>query len=139
MSYAWGQRSLQHRERLHAILVEVFDRALELAPFDLSITDSYRGKAEQEAAFERGASKVRWPDSKHNRAPTHAGHLDPYPIDYDDPLRYYVLAGVVLAAAKQLGWESKLRWGGDWDRDLRLEEETFRDLAHWELIDVEEE
>lgn len=134
MNYAWGARSLAHRDQLHPDLADLFDRALEMAPFDLSITGSHRTQEEHEALPD-SATQVEWHQSKHSTLPSLAGHVDPYPIDYDDPLRYYVLAGVVLAAARDLCILDRVRWGGDWDGDLRLAEETFRDLAHWELTD----
>lgn len=134
LSYAWGARSLSHRAQLDPALAELFDRALELSPFDLSITASHRTLCEHEA-LPPGATQVSWENSKHSSLPSLAGHLDPYPIDYNDWLRYYVLAGVVMSAAKELCMLDVVRWGGDWDRDLHLAEETFRDLAHWELID----
>jgi peptidoglycan L-alanyl-D-glutamate endopeptidase CwlK len=28
----------------------------------------------------------------------------------------------------------KIRWGGDWDRDEELHDQTFFDLPHFELI-----
>ena len=105
-----------------------------MAPFDLSITGSHRTEEEHQALPD-GATQVEWEDSKHSTLPSLAGHIDPYPIDYDDSLRYYVLAGVVFAAARDLCILDRVRWGGDWDGDLRLAEETFRDLAHWELTD----
>ena len=134
LSYRWGNRSLSHRDRLAGGLTALFDRALEMSPFDLSITDSHRTLEEHEALPD-GATQVSWEDSKHSTFPSMAGHLDPYPINYDDWLRYYVLAGVVMAAARDLSMLDRVRWGGDWDRDLNLAEESFRDLAHWELID----
>lgn len=134
MIYRWGSRSLDHRDQLHPDLADLFDRALEMAPFDLSITESHRTQEEHEALPD-GATQVRWEDSKHSTKPSLAGHIDPYPIDYDDWLRYYMLAGVVFAAARDLCILNRIRWGGDWDRDFRLSEERFRDLAHWELTD----
>lgn len=132
--FQWGKGSLRHRDGLHLVLQALFDETLRLSPFDLSITDSHRGQLAQDKAFADGASKLRYPDSKHNEKPARAGHLDPYPIDYDQPLKYYVLAGVVWAAAYNLGYTDRVRYGGDWDRDHDYDEETFRDLAHWEVL-----
>jgi|DEB0MinimDraft_6_1074348.scaffolds.fasta_scaffold00989_20 hypothetical protein len=134
MTYSWGARSLDHRDQLHPDLADLFDRALEMSPFDLAITGSHRTQEEHESLPD-GATQVSWEQSKHSSMPSLAGHIDPYPIDYADPYRYYVLAGVVFAAARDLCMLERVRWGGDWDRDFRLAEETFRDLAHWELTD----
>ena len=134
--YKWGKRSLAKRAELHDDLVRLVDRTLELVPFDISITDANRGEAEQDKAFLSGASQVSYPNSKHNRQPSEAVHIDPAPLDYDQPLKYYVLCGVVWVAAKQLALVDSIRWGGDWDKDFNHEEETFRDLAHWELFEA---
>ncbi len=133
MSWAWGDRSLEHRARLHPDLQALVDEVLRIVPFDVALTDSFRGMAEQMAAFADGATKVRWPDGKHNREPSWAVHIDPYPINYSNDLLYYTLAGVVMTAARELGMQERVRWGGDWNGNLDLNEETFRDLAHWEL------
>ena len=135
--WKWGKGSLVHRARLHPVLQAVFDEVLNLTPFDVSITDSFRGEKLQTEAFASGASQVEWPNSMHNQNPSIAGHLDPVPIDYDRTLRYYVLAGVVMAAARRLGMEDRVRWGGKWDRDWRggLEMNPFKDLSHYEIRD----
>lgn len=135
--YQWGARSERIRAELDPDLAMLFDIALEISPFDLAITDGHRGEEAQMMAFESGASKLQWPESCHNSMPSRAGHLDPSPINYKNWLRYYGLAGVVFAAAKRLGLESRVRWGGDWDKDWDLNEETFRDLAHYELVGEE--
>jgi hypothetical protein len=134
MTFRWGSGSKSHRDKLHPDLVSLFDRALQLSPIDLTITESHRTRADHEL-LPAGSTKVSWEKSKHSSIPSNAGHLDPYPIDYSDWLRYYLVAGVVMSAASEIGISSRIRWGGDWDRDFKLGEETFRDLAHWELVD----
>lgn len=49
---------------------------------DITVLCGHRGKADQEAAFARGASKVHWPMSKHNSYPSLAVDLAPYPVDW---------------------------------------------------------
>ncbi len=132
MSYAWGRRSLEMRDSLMPELKALADDVLQAVPFDIALTDGHRGQEAQEAAFASGASKVRWPDSKHNRLPSYAMHLDPYPINYAQPCVYYVLAGIVLSTAKL--HHLPIRWGGRWNGDyLDLAGEKFKDLAHWEM------
>ena len=133
MSFAWGRRSLAHRNKLAGGLVRVFDHALALSPFDLAITDSHRGERLQTEAFASGASKARWPHSLHNVVPSRAGHLDPFPIRYENWKLYYGLSTIVVIAASQLG--IRLKWGGDWDGDFDYTDQTFNDLAHWELVE----
>lgn len=130
--HRWGPRSQAVLATAHPALVALADRVLELAPFDVSATEGHRTREAHEA-LPAGATQVTWERSKHSRSPSWALHLDPYPIQYEDDRRYYVLHGVVLLAAEDLGLRDVLRWGGDWDRDLELIDETFRDLAHYEL------
>jgi peptidoglycan L-alanyl-D-glutamate endopeptidase CwlK len=56
----------------------------------------------------------------------------PYPVDWSDLSRFYHFAGFVNATAIALG--IAVRWGGDWNGDMRFREEKFKDLPHWELI-----
>ena len=70
---------------------------------DLTVVCGYRGQAEQDAAFRDGASKLRWPNSRHNSVPSLAVDLAPFPLDWADRERFQVLRGYVLAKAAQLG------------------------------------
>ena len=128
--FKWGPSSLAHREQLHPDLQRLADVVLLLCPFDLSLTDSHRGKEAQHAAYHSGASQLDWPNSKHNKKPSDAMHLDPYPINYKNPKKYYVLAGIVLMIAFHL--QIDIRWGGDWDSDYDFTDQSFNDLSHWE-------
>lgn len=51
---------------------------------------------------------------------------------------FVLLAGIALGTAamlRDLGViEHGLRWGGDWDSDKDLSDQTFDDLAHFELV-----
>lgn len=46
---------------------------------DLTVTEGHRGEAAQNAAFEAGFSKKRWPDSGHNSLPARAFDFECYP------------------------------------------------------------
>ena len=43
-----------------------------------------------------------------------------------------MLAHHIMATAKRLGYNN-MRWGGDWDKDFDLDDQTFNDLCHFEL------
>jgi len=103
--------------------------------YDNSIITGYRDEEAQNEAFHTGRSKVQFPDSKHNSIPSNAVDAAPYPIDWKDKDRFYHFAGFVLGVAKILGIE--IRWGGDWDGDTDLHDQTFYDLVHFELITKE--
>ncbi len=44
--------------------------------------------------------------------------------------RWYYFGGYVLGVASETG--DDIRWGGDWDGDRSLEDQTFHDLPHFE-------
>ena len=121
------------RERLatcHPDIQRVFDVVIQ--KFDCTIICGHRGQASQNKAYKTGKSKVRWPDSKHNRTPSEAVDVAPHPINWKDRERFILLAGYVLGVAIKMN--IPLRWGGDWNRNFVLSDEDFHDLAHFELI-----
>jgi len=128
----YSARSEQNISEAHPALQAVFRRVLET--FDHTVIEGYRGKAEQNAAFDAGRSKLRFPQSMHNRTPSLAVDVCPYPIDWQDHRRFYLFAGYVLATAREMG--VTLRWGGDWDGDFLWTDQTFHDLPHFELLDA---
>lgn len=69
---------------------------------DITVLCGQRGKAEQDAAFTRGTSKLQWPKSKHNQTPSLAVDIAPYPIYWHDREAFLVLRGFVLARAAAL-------------------------------------
>jgi hypothetical protein len=100
--------------------------------FDCSIMCGHRGEEAQNEAFDKGYSKLKFPQSKHNKTPSMAVDVIPYPIDWDDTNRMYFFGGYVKGIAE--GLEVKIRWGGDWDRDTEIDDQSFIDLPHFELI-----
>lgn len=142
--FHYGRASNEKLAKAHPTLAMVFRLALEMSPIDISIVHSYRGKELQNQLVEDGASKTPWPKSRHNssRDPEYAGmevsdaiDFAPYikgqGIPWNDTHLFCVVAGVVLAAANEMGVD--LRWGGDWDRDGSTEDQTFMDWGHIEL------
>ena len=107
--------------------------------FDCVVLCGHRAKTDQDAAVRNGRSKTEWPNSKHNKRPSCAVDIAPYdappvgPVNWQDRERMTLFAGFVLATAKQLG--ISIRWGGDWDRDTQVLDNTFDDLVHFELVD----
>lgn len=100
--------------------------------FDCSILCGHRDKTDQEAAFVAKRSKVLWPNSKHNKKPSMAVDVAPYPIDWDDKERFIRFAGYVQGIADILRYEGfmthRVKWGGDF--------ESFFDGPHWELMGI---
>ncbi|MHA2350719.1 MAG: M15 family metallopeptidase [Candidatus Thorarchaeota archaeon] len=128
---SFGKKSYKVYETLDPRLQDVVNLAIKI--MDFSLLSGYRGKAEQDRYFKMGTSLKQFPESKHNRHPSIAVDLAPYPIDWTDTQRFYVLAGVMLACA--LVCKVKLRWGGDWDSDGDLQDQSFQDLGHFEIVE----
>jgi peptidoglycan L-alanyl-D-glutamate endopeptidase CwlK len=109
--------------------------------FDCSVLEGHRGHDRQTLLFQKGLSRVEWPDSEHNSMPSMAMDLAPYPISWDDEGRFYFFAGYVSCVAVRLMEEGKIthrvRWGGDWDSDRHMDDQDFNDLCHFELIPME--
>jgi len=100
----------------------------------------HRGKKEQDEAFARGTSKVKFPNSKHNKLPSLAVDIQPYPMSKDKTKNYYqfiFLGGFITALAikmyEQGVIKNKIRWGGDWNRNFDISDENFLDLYHFEI------
>lgn len=125
----YSHRSLSRLATCHPDLQAVFHAVIHHV--DCSILEGHRPRADQDAAFARGQSKLRWPQSNHNQTPSRAIDAAPWPIDWEDRDRFHLFGGVVLGIAKQKG--IALRWGGDWDGDFQVRDNSFDDLVHFEL------
>lgn len=127
----FSQKSLERLNTCHPDLQKVFNKVIE--NYDCTIICGHRGKDEQDEAVRLGNSKLEWPNSKHNQLLSLAVDVAPYPLDWNDTSRFYHFAGYVLAVANLMG--VKLRWGGDWNGDLKFRDEKFKDLPHFELVE----
>jgi peptidoglycan L-alanyl-D-glutamate endopeptidase CwlK len=126
----WSQRSQINYDTCHKDLQRVADAVLK--QFNCSFIEGHRKKQDQDRYFFMGLSQLMWPDSRHNKFPSEAMHLMPWPIDWNDTKRIRYFAGQVVGIGAILG--VTFRWGGDWDRDTELKDNTFNDLAHYELV-----
>ncbi len=129
----WGRRSLAVYDTLDADLQRVLDRALKEVA-DISLLDGHRGEESQNAAFDSGASKLRWPNGKHNKYPSVAVDLQPYPKPKNKE-KLWAALGYIAGRIIQIGVEEgvELRWGGDWDGDGDMTDQDFMDLFHIEI------
>ena len=111
--------------RLKRVMREVIQH------FDCSCLSGHRTLQEQRVKVSEGRSKTL--NSKHLHKPSLAIDIAPYPIDWADRERFTYLAGFVMATAASLG--VKLKWGGDWDKDTQVKDNSFDDLGHFEVIE----
>lgn len=106
--------------------------------YDCTIICGYRTKAAQEEAFNIGNSKLHYP-GQHNTKPSVAVDVAPYEnvIDWGK-LQSAQFAGYVKGVADMLYklnmMKHRIRSGADWDSDNDIDDTTFWDACHFELI-----
>ncbi len=113
-------------------LVDIFEEAIKHV--DISILCGMRTRIEQNYLFRTGASKVKWPHSKHNRRSGLAEAVDfaPYPIDWKDLSRFIQVSFFLKGIAAGKG--VKLRLGCDWNGNFDTTDSLFLDAGHVELV-----
>ena len=110
-------------------LQKVFNEVIKHV--DCSVLEGHRSKDRQNKLYEEGKTKVKYPNGRHNRQPSSAVDVTPYPVDWKDRERQTLFAGFVIGVASQMG--INLRWGGDWDQDFQVADNRFDDFPHFEL------
>lgn len=153
---SYGKGSLAALATARPSLQKLFSVVIQA--FDHSVTCGHRTENEQNLAFLNKKSKAKWPYSPHNEIPSKAVDAGPYNhetknIDWPDEkvgkivwnshsdapkfiktlARWYYFGGFVMGVAFAMG--INLKWGGDWDKDTILYDQTFDDLPHFEEID----
>ena len=135
--YKYSKSSELRLASCHIDLQLIFRSILH--SIDHTIIEGYRNQVTQEQYFKEGKSKVHYPAGKHNKMPSMAVDVAPFPIDWEDHLRFTYFAGFVMATAYQLKASNHLihtvRWGGDWNMDMNFANNKFNDLVHFELIE----
>jgi peptidoglycan L-alanyl-D-glutamate endopeptidase CwlK len=130
---AFGSASRAQLATCHPRLQMVLNEAIKY--FDFVVVEGHRGKEAQNKAYAKGLSQLPWPRGNHNKNPSTAADIAPYPVDWAEGekrhLRFAFMQGVVHACAKKLG--VKVRFGMDWNRNLDPRDERFLDLPHVEL------
>lgn len=151
---SYGSSSQSKLNTAHPDLITIFNEVVKI--FDNTIVYGTRTPAEQFELFKKGRSNiggiwvvtnkkdvVTYKDgtkekSNHNYSPSRALDAIPYPIDWKDEKRMYYFAGHVMAIAARLKEEKRIthdmRWGGDFNRNTEIKDETFLDLCHFEII-----
>jgi len=134
MNFSFGKNSMEEYYTLAPFLQKIAYTALSLGLMDFSIICGHRNEADQNRAFNKGKSRDKWPNGKHNSMPSKAMDCVPY-INDKLSWNYFhccVLAGIILAEAKHHNID--LRWGGNWDMDSEpITDQDFQDLCHFEL------
>jgi peptidoglycan LD-endopeptidase CwlK len=128
--YTYSQTSQERLASAHPVLQKLFNEVIRYV--DCTIICGHREKAAQNLAVAGGHSKTRYPFSPHNKIPASAIDAMPYPIDWQDTERIAAFAGFVLGVAAMKGID--IKWGGDWNGNFNLKDQSFVDMPHYELI-----
>ena len=125
----FSKRSLKRLGTCDERLQELFKEVVKI--FDCTVIEGHRSKERQNKLFDEGKTKVRYPQGRHNKVPSLAVDIAPYPIDWKDRERFTYFAGFVKGIASSMGMV--IRWGGDWDNDTFVHDNRFDDFPHYEI------
>ena len=125
----FGKRSKERLATCDERLQKIFNEVIKY--IDCSVLEGHRGEARQNKLCDEGKSKVRFPNGRHNANPSRAVDVTPYPVDWEDRERQTLFAGFVIGIATSMG--INIRWGGDWNKDYKVQDNKFDDYPHFEL------
>ena len=135
----FSETSKQRLATCHRDLRTLFAHVIQ--DYDCTIVCGHRDQADQDKAFAEGKSTQKYPNSKHNHIPSLAVDAAPFePKDGIDwkPRQMAFFAGYVKGIADRLykiGVIShRIRLGIDWDSDNDIDDETFIDAPHFEIV-----
>ena len=128
----YGKASMHNLDGVHPLLV---DWSLELVGImDNTVVSGVRDMTTQRKYVQMGVSKTM--DSEHLIQLDGFGHaldLCPYPVDWSDHRRFYILAGIGLGLAAKMNLP--IRWGGRWNvDDDQFKVPSFNDMGHFEIL-----
>ena len=123
--YKFGKRSRKRLEGVDAKLINVLNELIKI--MDVTVIEGLRSAERQKELLAKGATKVKY--FKHMEGK--AVDIAPYPIDWEDRERFHYMGGMVRGIARALNL--KVRWGGDWDSDGEIKDNSFDDLVHIEI------
>ncbi len=133
----FSQESFSKLSTCHPDLQVLFYEVIKT--FDCMVLEGHRNEFDQNLAFSEKRSTLQWPNGKHNSSPSIAVDVTPYPVDFLNTKRIYWFAGYVMGIAQKLKDEGRMhyavRFGGDWNRDESIDDESFKDLQHFELVE----
>jgi len=125
--YKYSKKSEFNLSQCYIDLQLIFKKLLHF--YDHSVICGYRNEEDQNEAFTTGNSQLKYPKSNHNKIPSLAVDVVPYPLDWGDLKRFYEMAGMVKAITYLLNKDGLIKynieWGGDW--------KSFKDYSHFQL------
>lgn len=100
--------------------------------WDVIVLETDRSTERQAELYAAGKTKTL--QSKHlmqGDGYSHAVDLAPLPVDWNDGRRWYYFGGFCVATAASM--DIAIRWGGDWNGNTQVKDQTFDDLDHLEV------
>lgn len=125
VKYKFSKQSKAKLATCHKDLQIIMEDVIKI--IDITVLCGHRGEKEQNEAFAKGTSKLKWPESKHNKNPSHAVDIAPYPLDWQNILAFKELGAIVKSVASSKG--ISIKWGGDFKG-------SFKDYPHYQLENV---
>ncbi|MGL4231669.1 MAG: M15 family metallopeptidase [Casimicrobium sp.] len=125
-TFVLGTRSRRELQGVHADLVAVVERAIEITPIDFAVSDGIRTIDEQRKLVETGASQTM--DSRHLTG--HAVDLVPFvgnKVRWETALIFQI-ALAMRAAAQETS--VPIRWGGCWAPWLTATDRLPEDMVN---------
>ena len=123
----FGEKSLREIRTIDSRLNRILYKAIE--KIDFSVIEGHRSLDRQKELFEKGFSKVSV--GKHNKYPSMAVDIQPYPYDRKDLKQFYFLVGYIKAIADFMN--IKIRLGADFNRNYNVDDDNFKDVFHLEI------
>lgn len=121
MEFSFGKKSLERLSECHPDLQKIAHELIR--EMNVTVLCGFRGEKDQNSAFINGKSRKQWPNSTHNKKPSHAMDVAPYPLNWNDIGAFDKMCDIVEAIAQRLN--IKIRLGRDF---------PFRDYPHVELV-----
>ena len=132
--YNFGKASLDKLATCDPILQKLMKLAISdpRCPCDFTITCGYRGEKEQNEAYSKGLSKLKFPKGNHNKSPSRAVDAVPFvngQPSWENPDLFLLLGKHITQIAKENSLP--ITWGGTW---LSNPSDTLGwDAPHYEL------
>ena len=125
--HSFSDKSKKVLETVHPYLQLICYEAIKI--IDFTPLEGLRNEEKQNNYFHAGKSKLKYPQSRHNKSIllkldkfSDAIDLVPYPIDWDNKERFQHLSGIIKGIALSKGIQ--IEWGGDWNK---------KDLPHFQF------
>jgi len=117
---SFSKRSKENLSQCDIRLQKIFNEVILIT--DCAVICGHRGEEEQNKAYNEGKSKLKYPQSKHNKIPSQAVDVVPFPIDWSNIERFKELASKVKQIAEDL--DIKIECGCDW---------KWKDFPHFQV------